>query len=162
MMRVKLLSILLGAAIATPICGHAVRSWAAYQPPIRQVESASYPVNHRDVTDEERDLLAQLVEAEAGDQDIYGKQLVVDVVLNRRDRGNEWPDSIHEVIAQNHQFSTWPVRIRAATPTPEDYIAVDLETHGTRSNTEVHYFDVNGYVPGSVPIFKCGDHYFGK
>ncbi len=50
------------------------------------------------------ELLAQLVEAEAGNQDKVGKRLVVDVVLNRVD-SDTFPDTIEEVIFQPYQFS---------------------------------------------------------
>lgn len=50
------------------------------------------------------ELLAQLVEAEAGNQDAIGKRLVVDVVLNRVD-SDAFPDTIEEVIFQPYQFS---------------------------------------------------------
>lgn len=51
-------------------------------------------------------MLAQLVQAEAGNQDLKGKRLVADVVLNRVD-SDKFPNAIEEVIFQkNHvQFS---------------------------------------------------------
>lgn len=53
---------------------------------------------------DELSLLAQIVEAEAGNQDLTGKRLVVDVVLNRVD-SPRFPNTITEVIYQRRQFS---------------------------------------------------------
>ena len=50
------------------------------------------------------ELLAQLIHAEAGNQDIDGKRLVADVVLNRVDAGFE--NNIEAVIYQSGQFSS--------------------------------------------------------
>ena len=52
----------------------------------------------------EMELLAQLVEAEAGNQPFEGKCLVVDVILNRVE-SPDFPDTIEEVIFQKGQFS---------------------------------------------------------
>ena len=51
-------------------------------------------------------LIAQLVQAEAGNQDLKGKRLVADVVLNRVD-SEKFPNTIEEVIFQKEpvQFS---------------------------------------------------------
>lgn len=60
---------------------------------------------------EQREVLETIVEAEAGDEDIYGKILVANVVLNRV-LDDEFPDTVKEVVFQNngktYQFS--PVR----------------------------------------------------
>lgn len=49
------------------------------------------------------ELLALVVEAEAGNQSELGKRLVVDVVLNRVD-SEEFPDTIWEVLTQKMRF----------------------------------------------------------
>ena len=51
------------------------------------------------------ELLAAVVEAEAGNQDLTGKRLVVDVVLNRVD-SPLFPDNIVDVLEQELQFTT--------------------------------------------------------
>ena len=58
-----------------------------------------------EVYQDELGLLACTVWAEAGNQDLHGKELVVDVVLNRLDNPN-YPDTIKEVIFDKYQFST--------------------------------------------------------
>lgn len=63
------------------------------------------------LSDEQLAVLERIVEAEAGDEDAYGKILVANVVLNRV-LNEEFPDTIKEVVFQNngktYQFS--PVR----------------------------------------------------
>lgn len=60
---------------------------------------------------EQLTVLETIVEAEAGDEDVYGKILVANVVLNRV-LDEEFPDTVKEVVFQNngktYQFS--PVR----------------------------------------------------
>lgn len=60
---------------------------------------------------EQLTVLETIVEAEAGDEDVYGKILVANVVLNRV-LGDEFPDTVKAVVFQNngktYQFS--PVR----------------------------------------------------
>lgn len=64
-----------------------------------------------DLPAEQRKVLETIVEAEAGDEDVYGKILVANVVLNRV-LDDEFPDTVKEVVFQSngrtYQFS--PVR----------------------------------------------------
>ncbi len=64
-----------------------------------------------DATDEEREILCRIVEAEAGGEGLGGKMLVAGVVLNRVEN-EKFPDTIKEVVFQRDhgicQFS--PVR----------------------------------------------------
>ncbi len=60
------------------------------------------PDTYQDELEEERyydslEILAVCVEAEAGNQSLDGKRMVVDVILNRVDHP-DWPDSIEGVI----------------------------------------------------------------
>lgn len=52
---------------------------------------------------DELELMAICVEAEAGNQDLIGKRMVADVILNRVD-DPDFPDSITEVISQKYAF----------------------------------------------------------
>lgn len=75
------------------------------------------------------ELIAQLVMAEASNQDLTGKRLVVDVVLNRVD-DPRFPNTVEEVIFQPNQFSPiWNGRFEKAgwNITPECYEAVLME-----------------------------------
>lgn len=119
-----------------------------------------------DILEEQRlgelELLAQLVEAEAGNQDLTGKCYVVDVVLNRVD-SDEFPNTIEEVIFQDIQFS---VMLDGAFDqagwyiSDESFEAVRLESDGIRLNDEILYFgtEKSAYADNH---FKYQDHWFG-
>ena len=109
----------------------------------------------------ELEILAQLVEAEAGNQDFEGKCLVVDCVLNRVE-SPLFPDTISGVIFQEGQFSviTNGAFERAAWNMKEsDYAAVMVETE-LHTNKEVLYFNNSRFVSGSGTPFKVGGHWF--
>lgn len=113
----------------------------------------------------EIDMLAQLVHAEAGNQDETGKRYVADVVLNRVE-SKDFPDTIEEVIFQKNptQFSvtTDGAFKKAETEiTEEDYKVALEEYTGERLNTEILYFRTGKYGCGT-PAFKYGAHYFSK
>ena len=105
------------------------------------------------------ELLACCVEAEAGNQGLYGKQLVVDVILNRVD-DSDFPNCIYDVIMQKNQFSVVSDgRINQVTPTEETYEAIKLEFEH-RQNTEILFFTAEGFSKYGTPWMKIGDHYF--
>lgn len=52
----------------------------------------------------DKKILQRIVEAEAGDQDIRGRRLVANVILNRV-RSSKFPDTIREVVFAARQFS---------------------------------------------------------
>lgn len=109
----------------------------------------------------ELELLAQLVEAEAGNQPFEGKCLVVDVVLNRVE-SPDFPNTISEVIFQDGQFSviTNGAFEKAAWNMQEsDYAAVMVETE-LHTNKNVLYFNNCSTVSGTGNKFKVGDHWF--
>lgn len=124
-----------------------------------------YEMTEEDIREEmyydSLELLALCVEAEAGNQSLYGKRLVVDVILNRVDdtTGN-WPDTIAEVIAQPYQFSTyWNGAIDKAVPSEETFEAVRMELE-ERINTEILFFTSEGWGDYGTPWEKVEDHYF--
>ena len=83
------------------------------------------------LTEEDYDCLLRIVEAEAGICDEKGKILVANVVLNRMET-TEFPDTVREVVYQDHQFS--PVssgRIDRVTITDETVEAVQKALDGT-------------------------------
>lgn len=83
-----------------------------------------------DISEQDKYLLAKINECEAGNQNIRTRELVVLVVLNRV-KSDKFPDTIEEVIKENHngvyQFSpliqggNW----YNTEPTEEAYKAVD-------------------------------------
>jgi len=109
-----------------------------------------------EITDEEVEMLAHLVKAEAGNQTFLGKQLVVDVVLNRVDC-DKFPDTIQGVIHSPGQFACRGYYMKKK-PSAEDYDAVYAELE-ERQNEEVIYFRTKRYGDGT-PLFKEDAHYF--
>lgn len=105
------------------------------------------------------ELLAMCVEAEAGNQDLMGKRMVADVILNRVD-APDWPDTIEGVITKPYEITTWwNGRIEAAVPSEETYRAVAMELE-ERTYPELFYFSAEGYSKYGTPWDKYGDHYF--
>ncbi len=105
--------------------------------------------------------LAVCVEAEAGNQDLYGKRLVVDVILNRVD-SERFPDDIESVIYQKYQFSTSfdGGMDRVKEPSEETFEAVRMELEN-RTDPDILFFTAGGYNKYCTPAYKYGDHYFG-
>ena len=117
------------------------------------------------IAEEERlgdmELIAQLVEAEAGNQPFEGKCLVVDVVLNRV-ASPDFPNTVEEVIYQDGQFSVINNGAfdKAAWNMKEDdfaAVAVEYELH---TNKEILYFNNSSNVSGTGEPFKVGGHWF--
>lgn len=108
----------------------------------------------------ELEVLAHCVEAEAGNQDILGKRLVVDVVLNRVD-SNQFPDDIISVITQEGQFSVVESgAIDLVEPSESTWEAIWLELERRTDNT-VLFFSAGGWHSWCVPDYQHGAHYFG-
>ena len=111
----------------------------------------------------ELELLAAVVEAEAGNQDMTGKRLVVDVVLNRVD-SPLFPNTITEVLEQPGQFSTmWNGAVEEAGwhMQEDDYTAVMMEVTGVRLDYDIYYFTAGEYNASCRPAYIHGDHFFG-
>ena len=111
----------------------------------------------------ELELLAAVVEAEAGNQDMIGKRLVVDVVLNRVD-SPLFPDTITEVLEQPGQFTTmWNGAVEDAGyhMQQDDYDAVMMEVTGKRLDYDIYFFTAGEYNASCKPEYIHGDHYFG-
>lgn len=108
---------------------------------------------------DDMDLLADVVEAEAGNQSTLGKRLVVDVILNRIE-DPRFPNTLREVLLQPHQFSVVENgAIRSVTPTQDTWDAIHLEW-GWRVSREVLYFQTGGFSKYGTPYEHVGDHYF--
>ena len=145
---------------------------AAYYMPAPVLETAPlsnmvYVGEGPTLPDEDIDLLAALVYHEAGNQDLHGKRLVVDVVFNRV-RDPKWPDTIQGVLFQTNpqQFTTKEVLEAYYTDmitnhpdiAAECYQAIREETDD-QLDFEIEYFN-NGPVSGTF-AYKYGGHYFG-
>lgn len=106
------------------------------------------------------ELLAICVQAEAGNQPLIGRQMVVDVILNRVD-DPDWPDTIEGVITQRNQFTSyWDGSMdRVREPDELTIRAVQMELN-KRSYPGLYYFTAEGYSKYGTPWKKVGDHYF--
>lgn len=106
------------------------------------------------------ELLAICVEAEAGNQSLDGKRMVVDVILNRVD-DPDWPDTIEGVITQPYAFTSyWDGGMdRVLEPSEETIRAVQMELN-SRSWPGIYYFTAGDYGEYGTPWKQVGDHYF--
>lgn len=113
------------------------------------------------ISDEELDLLARCVMAEAGNQEELGKRLVIDVILNRVDcELFAGQDTISDVIFAKGQFQVVSNgTIYKYTPTDDIYDLIREELM-SRTNQDVVYFRTGKYHSVGKPYDKVGDHYF--
>lgn len=109
--------------------------------------------------DPETNLIAHMVQAEAGGQCEEGLKLVIDTVLNRVD-SEYFPDTVTDVILAPGQFAVVENgAIQKAQPTDEIYDLIRQELT-ERTNYDVIYFTAGGYNPSGEPWAQVGDHYF--
>ena len=125
------------------------------------------------MSDEDYDTLLHIVEAEAGTEDIKGRVLVVNVIMNRT-KNDEFPDTVTEVVWQRTngvpQFSpTYDGRIYEVTVTDETKEAVRQALEGVdysegalffiqKSEAEKH--NVSWFEKDLKRLFKYGVHEF--
>ena len=105
------------------------------------------------------EMLARCVEAEAGNQGLLGKRLVVDVILNRVDDAR-FPNDVASVISAHGQFSVYPYMMQRVTVTEETIEAITLELE-RRTDNRILYFNARHFKKWYTPAYQCGDHYFG-
>ena len=127
------------------------------------------------LSSEEKNILLRIVEAEATGEDIEGKMLVANVVLNRVKSG-KFPDTVEQVVFQNngrvYQFS--PIRdgryydVRISKETKQ---AVEKVLKGHDKSQGALYFMSRGRADSSnvrwfdnklTRLFKYGTHEFYK
>lgn len=107
----------------------------------------------------EIELLERVVEAEAGNQGLIGKRLVVAVIYNRV-ASDKFPNTINEVLTSPHQFSTvWNGAVDKVTVSNETKAAVQMELV-QRTDPEILYFNC-GPCSGKF-AYKYKGHNFGK
>lgn len=109
---------------------------------------------------DEMELLAICVEAEAGNQELEGRRLVADVIMNRVD-DPDFPDTIEGVISQPYHFSSyWDGGMdRVTEPSEETIRAVQMELE-ERGWPGVVYFTSEAWPEYGTPWKQVGDHYF--
>lgn len=106
-MRKVMMGILLGMAVLChPVCTQAHERQCP--PPI-------------EVTQKEAEELMQIAWCEAGNQGPDGQLYVMSVIINRV-KSPDYPDNIHDVIYQPHQFATRGMS--KAKPTADTHLAL--------------------------------------
>ena len=143
-----------------PIIIDTVNVFDIYVPPVTEEtivqEELVFPLS-----DEDLDLAARIVHAEAGNQSFDGKKLVAGVIFNRIDN-DRFPNDVKSVVSQSGQFSTYSSgAYKRYSPDEIDYNAVISEVFH-RTDPEALYFNCGGYISATSPLYKVGDHYFSK
>lgn len=113
-------------------------------------------------------LLAKIAMAEAEGESLKGKELVIMVVLNRM-QNKEFPDTVHDVIYQEHQFS--PIadgRFDRVEPNKDCWSALEKVMALENDISEgALYFencacDDNWHSRNLDFLYECGNHKFYK
>ena len=113
------------------------------------------------ITQEEIDLIALVVMAEAEGETELGKRLVVDTILNRMDDPH-FPDSVHDVIYYPKAFSCiWNGRIDRCY-VMSDIVELVKEELLDRTNYECVFFMAGEYSKYGEPMFQECCHYFSS
>lgn len=120
-----------------------------------------------DLSDEESQMLVKIAMAEAEDQGVIGKALVMNVIKNRVD-SDRFPNSIEEVIYQPKQFS--PIedgRYDIAVPDAECYEALEWVLSYWDGSNGALYFEANWnenrwHKENLTNLFQYGDLIFYK
>ncbi len=113
------------------------------------------------ITQEEIDLIALVVMAEAEGETELGKRLVVDTILNRMDNPH-FPDTVHDVVYYPNAFSVmWNGRIDRCYIMPE-IVELVKEELLDRTNYECVFFMAGGYSKYGEPMFQECCHYFSS
>lgn len=114
---------------------------------------------------EESDLLTRIAMAEAENQDTEGKALVMCVVLNRAKGGNEFPDTVRDVIYQPKQFS--PVlegKFERTVADSDCWRALEMVSQGWDESMGALYFESDSVSTWHMDhlkyLFKHEDHAF--
>lgn len=104
-------------------------------------------------TQSEKELMARIVQAEAGNQDDIGKRLVVDCIINRV-LSDDFPNTIKGVVYQAGAFAT-----PASSFCNSDIEAVEAEVQEIL-DSEVLYFRTGKFHSCGTKKYQHGDHYF--
>lgn len=105
------------------------------------------------------ELMAKVVEAEAGNQGLLGKRMVADVILNRV-RDDNFPDTIVDVIYQKNAFAVISNGMYEQVDVSEEtWTAIFMEMEKV-SYPDLFYFCNSGFHKYGTPWDKVGDHYF--
>lgn len=98
--------------------------------------SIEEPVSNRwgiALSEEEKYILAQIVNLESGNQSDLGQQAVIEVIFNRM-KSSSFSDSLIGVLSERRQFSTWKSRNKA-NPTDREYRNIEAVLNGQSNIT---------------------------
>lgn len=112
-------------------------------------------------TQEEIELIALCVMAEAEGECEYGQRLVIDVILNRVDDPH-FPDTIYDVIYQKNQFSGMYGDRITRCYVKDELVQLVREELENRTDYDVVFFRTGHYHSYGVPMFQVGAHYFSS
>jgi len=101
----------------------------------------------------EKELLACVVYSEGNNQDMLGKRLIVDTIMNRKDN-ERFPNTISGVVYQSGQYHK-----SAGIWTQDCMDAVEMEMY-ERLDYDIYWFNNDGYLPYGTPAYQHGGHYF--
>ena len=135
--------------------------------------AAEMAANPKMMSDTDYNTLLRIVEAEAGGEDIKGRILVANVIMNRV-KHEEFPDTVTEVVWEYKngvpQFSpTYDGRINTVTVSEEPKEAVKQVLEGTDYSQGALFFiqksaaedhNVEWFEEDLVSLFKHGVHEF--
>lgn len=113
------------------------------------------------VTQEEIELIALCVMAEAEGECEYGQRLVIDVILNRVDDPH-FPDTIYDVIYQKNQFAGMYGDRITRCYVKDELVQLVREELENRTDYDVVFFRTGHYHSYGVPMFQVGAHYFSS
>ena len=105
-----------------------------------------------ELSDNDKELIARVVMCEAPYEDMIGKRLVVDTILNRVD-SPAFPNTVHGVVYQDNQY------FRATSYSTECMDAVEQEIY-ERLDYDVLWFSADVYLPYGTKAFRHGGHFF--
>ena len=112
-------------------------------------------------TQEEIELIALCVMAEAEGECEYGQRLVIDVILNRVDDPH-FSDTIYDVIYQKNQFSGMYGDRITRCYVKDELVQLIREELENRTDYDVVFFRTGHYHSYGVPMFQVGAHYFSS
>ena len=113
------------------------------------------------ISEDEMNLIALVVMAEADGQCEEGRRLVIDVILNRLD-SSIFPNTVYDVIYQPEQFACmWNGRIDVCYVKEENLKLVKEELY-SRFNYDTVFFRTKHFFDFGTPLFHVGAHYFSS
>lgn len=113
------------------------------------------------LTAEEVELLARIVQLECGHDIRDGKYATIETIFNRI-KSDKFPNTLEEVLSQKGQFGTYRNRnIDKATPNLDTYESVFMVLNGQTNILGFDRLKFNNVPIGNHPV-KIGAQYYGK